>query len=31
VGYPRGRFGRPRRRPSAEVTHWNGWNRRRDS
>ncbi|MFQ5513101.1 MAG: nitroreductase family protein [Myxococcota bacterium] len=25
VGYPRGRWGRPRRRPSAEVTHWERW------
>jgi nitroreductase len=25
VGYPRGRFGRPRRAPSAEVLHWNRW------
>lgn len=25
VGHPEGGFGRPRRRPSAEVTHWNAW------
>jgi len=25
VGYPRGRWGRPLRRPSREVTHWNHW------
>lgn len=28
VGYPEGRFGRPRRRPAAEVTHWNAWGAR---
>jgi len=26
VGRPRGRWGRPLRRPAAEVTHWNRWN-----
>ncbi|MEE8581655.1 MAG: nitroreductase family protein [Myxococcota bacterium] len=25
VGYPEGRFGKPRRRPGTEVTHWNRW------
>lgn len=25
IGYPRGRFGRPLRRPAWEVTHWNAW------
>lgn len=25
VGYPRGRWGRPLRRSSREVTHWNRW------
>lgn len=25
VGHPAGAFGRPRRRPSAEVTHWERW------
>ena len=25
VGYPRGRWGRPKRRPSSEVTHWDTW------
>jgi len=27
VGYPVGRFGRPRRRAPGEVTHWNRWGR----
>lgn len=26
VGYPRGSFGRPRRRPSSQALHWNLWN-----
>jgi nitroreductase len=25
LGYPRGRWGRPRRRPAHEVTYWNQW------
>ena len=25
VGYPRGRWGKPLRRPSQEVTHWDRW------
>ena len=25
VGYPRGRFGSPRRGPASQVTHWNRW------
>jgi nitroreductase len=25
VGYPRGRFGRVLRRPSAQATHWDRW------
>jgi nitroreductase len=25
VGRPEGRFARPRRRPAAQVTHWNRW------
>jgi len=25
VGHPRGRWGRPLRRPAHEVTHWNRW------
>ncbi len=29
VGYPRGRFGRPLRRPAWEVTHWDRWQSRR--
>jgi nitroreductase len=29
VGYPRGRWGRPVRTPSAEVTHWDRWGGRR--
>jgi nitroreductase len=29
VGYPRGRWGRPLRTPSAEVTHWDRWGGRR--
>lgn len=30
VGYPVGRFGRPRRRPSWQVTHWNRWGQLRE-
>jgi nitroreductase len=25
LGYPRGKWGRPRRRPQGEVTYWNVW------
>jgi nitroreductase len=25
LGYPLGKFGRPPRRPLAEVVHWDGW------
>ncbi len=25
IGYPEGRFGRPKRRPSRDVTHWDRW------
>ena len=25
LGYPLGKFGRPPRRPVAEVVHWDGW------
>ena len=28
VGRPRGPWGRPRRAPAAQVTHWNDWGRR---
>ena len=28
LGYPEGRWGRPKRRPQAEVTHWNSWGNR---
>ena len=28
VGYPQGRWGRPLRRPSSAVTHWDRWNGR---
>jgi nitroreductase len=31
VGRPRGSWGRPRRRPSSEVTHWNRWGERRQA
>lgn len=30
VGYPVGRFGRPLRRPSWRVTHWNRWGNLRE-
>ena len=29
VGRPRGRWGRPLRTPSSEITHWNRWGQRR--
>lgn len=29
VGYPEGNWGTPRRRPAAEVTHWNRWGNQR--
>ncbi len=29
VGYPKGRWGRPDRRPAAEVTYWERWGERR--
>ncbi len=29
VGYPQGRWGRPLRGPSAEVTHWDRWDEQR--
>jgi nitroreductase len=29
VGHPRGRFGRLRRTPSAQVTHWDRWGNQR--
>jgi nitroreductase len=25
LGYPQGRWGRPKRRPSSDVTYWNVW------
>ncbi len=25
IGYPTGEWGRPRRRPASEVTHWDRW------
>jgi nitroreductase len=28
LGYPMGRFGRPPRRPVAEVAHWDSWSNR---
>ncbi len=28
LGYPEGRWGRPKRKPQAEVTHWNTWGNR---
>ena len=28
VGYPEGKWGRPKRRPSTEITHWNRWQAR---
>jgi nitroreductase len=31
VGHPRGRWGRPLRRPAVEVTHWNRWGGRSPS
>lgn len=30
VGYPRGKWGPPKRRPSAKVTHWNCWGNQSD-
>ncbi|MEO2169086.1 MAG: nitroreductase family protein, partial [bacterium] len=30
VGYPRGKWGPPKRRPSAEATHWNRWGNQSD-
>ncbi len=29
VGRPRGRWGRPLRTPSSEITHWYRWGQRR--
>ena len=28
VGFPQGKWGRPLRRPSWEVTHWDRWGER---
>ena len=29
IGYPEGKWAAPRRRPAADVTHWNRWGSRR--
>ncbi len=29
IGYPEGKWGAPRRRPAADVTHWDRWGTRR--
>jgi nitroreductase len=31
LGYPRGQWGRPRRKPPQEVTYWNRWGERETS
>ncbi|MEZ5503273.1 MAG: nitroreductase family protein [Halioglobus sp.] len=31
LGYPRGQWGRPRRRPQQEVTFWNTWGERSEN
>lgn len=31
VGYPEGRFGRPRRGPAWQVTHWDRWGQQREA